>query len=301
MKRLSTWVGALLVVSVAVVTTPAQEKQRPAAQGPRLPPGVKAERNIAYVPDGHERQKLDIYLPEDAKGALPVVVWIHGGGWQGGSKEGCPAVYLVPKGYAAVSVGYRLSQHATFPAQIADCKTALRFLRANAAKYHLDPDRIGVWGASAGGHLVALLGVTGTVKDKDLDGPLYPEQSSRVQGVCDWFGPTDFFRIAGKNPNATNAVAKLLGGPVAEHREKADKASPVTYVNKDAAPFLIMHGDKDPTVPLNQSELFNEALKKAGVDVTLQVLPGAGHGGEQFRTDEVRTTIQEFFDKHLKK
>ncbi len=271
-----------------------------AQQGPRVPEGTTVHRDLAYVKGGHERQKLDLYLPEKAEGPLPVIVWIHGGGWQGGNKDnGGPALPFVKRGYAVASINYRLSQHATYPAQIEDCKAAVRWLRANAKKYNLDPDHIGVWGASAGGHLVALLGTTAGVKELEGDGG-NAEQSSKVQAVVDWFGPADLTRTG---PNAglpDSPVAKLLGGPVKENMEKAAKASPVKYVTKDAAPFLIQHGDKDPTVPYHQSELLEEALKKAGVEVTLTRVEGAGHGGPQFNSPEMRKQVEEFFDRHLK-
>jgi len=159
-------------------------EKSPAAPKPArksaLPEAVRVERNLEYVPGGHERNKLDLYLPAMAEKPLPVVVWIHGGAWRAGSKEGCPAVGLVSRGYAVASINYRLSQHAVFPAQIEDCKAAIRFLRAAAKQYKLDPDHVGVWGASAGGHLVALLGTSGGVKDLEgRRGSL--GQSSRVQ------------------------------------------------------------------------------------------------------------------------
>ena len=155
---------------------------------------------------------------------------------------------LAAKGYAVASINYRLSQHAVFPAQIEDCKAAIRWLRANAAKYHLDPDHIGVWGASAGGHLVALLGTTGSVKELEGKGGNL-DQSSRVQCVVDWFGPTDLATMGGSHDKPGSPESRLIGGPVQENKEKARKASPLTYVSKDSAPFLIMHGDQDNTVP----------------------------------------------------
>ena len=166
------------------------------------------------------------------------------------------------------SINYRLSQHAIFPAQIEDCKAAIRWLRANAAKYHLDADRIGVWGASAGGHLVAMLGTTGSVKELEGKGGNL-DQSSRVQCVVDWFGPSDLPTMGGSHDDPGSPESRLIGGPVQENKEKARKASPLTYVSKDSAPFLIMHGDQDNVVPPGQSELLAEALKKAGVEVTL--------------------------------
>ena len=198
------------------------------------------------------------------------------------------------------SINYRLSQHAVFPAQIEDCKAAIRWLRANAAKYHLDPDHIGVWGASAGGHLVALLGTTGGVKELEGTGGNL-DQSSRVQCVVDWFGPTDMATMGRQADKPGTPVAQLIGGPVQENQEKARKASPLTYVSKDSAPFLIMHGDKDNMVPLQQSEVLAEALKKAGVEVKLQVVKGNGHGGPGFNSPENRKLIEDFFAKHLKR
>ncbi|MBV9122601.1 MAG: alpha/beta hydrolase fold domain-containing protein [Planctomycetes bacterium] len=273
---------------------PAAKDQRGEKSEVHLPPGVKMLRDLAYVPDGHERHLLDLYLPEKADGPLPLIVWIHGGGWQAGNKDHPPGLPLVSKGYALASINYRLSQHAKFPAQIEDCKAAIRWLRANASKYHLDPKRIGVWGASAGGHLVALLGTTGGVKALEGDeGNL--KESSRVQAVVDWFGPTDFMHL--KTQGAQSPVTALLGGSPEVDPEKAREASPITYVGKDDPPFLIMHGDKDPLVPLKQSQELYQALKKAGVDATLEVIPGAGHG---FGGPDINRKVEEFFDKHLK-
>jgi acetyl esterase/lipase len=218
-----------------------------------------------------------------------------------GSKEGGgPALPFLRKGYAVASINYRLSQHAKFPAQIEDCKAAIRWLRAHAKMYHLDPDHIGVWGASAGGHLVALLGTSGDVKDLDgRDGPT--GQSSRVQAVVDWFGPTDVTRMGGAHNRPDSPEGRLIGGPVQENKEKAERANPIAYVSKDDPPFLILHGDKDPTVPFNQSELLADALRKAGVDVTLCPVKGAGHGGREFASEENRRLVEAFFEKHLKR
>jgi acetyl esterase/lipase len=293
MKAKCPWAASLVVLLSGVAPALGQQ-QRP---GQAVPPGTQVFRDLEYVKGGHERQKLDLYLPEKAEGKLPVIVWIHGGAWQAGSKDRCPGLGFVRRGYAMASVGYRLSQHAKFPAQIEDCKTAIRWLRANAAKYHLDPDHIGVWGASAGGHLVALLGTAGNVKELEgKEGNL--DQSSKVQAVVDWFGPTDFRQMRG---GPDSPVSKLLGGAVSENKEKAALASPVTHVSKDAPPFLIMHGDMDPTVSVTQSEALAQALKKAGVDVNLKVLQGAKHGGAEFSSPESLTLIASFFDKHLKK
>jgi acetyl esterase/lipase len=296
MRRNGIGLAAALLLLGWALEAPAQDRRPPQ----KLPEGVKVERDLAYVPGSHERQKLDLYLPEKKPDApLPLIVWVHGGGWQGGNKDNPPGLWLVKKGYALASINYRLSQHAKFPAQIHDCKTAIGWLRANAKKYDLDPQHVGAWGASAGGHLVALLGTTGNGKDLEAAGPgaKYP---SRVQAVVDLFGPTDLLVLAGKRGGAESPIGKLLGGPASEHAEEAKQANPITYVSKNSAPFLILHGDKDTLVPLSQSQLLVDALKKAGVEVRLITLEGAGHGGEAFGKPEVRQAVDDFFDKHLK-
>ena len=288
----------LAMILACVNLAVAQEKAKQPAS--KLPAGVQVLRDLQYVQGGHERNRLDLYLPEKAEGRLPLVCWIHGGGWSTGSKDDCPAVFLATQGYAVASINYRLSQHAIFPAQIEDCKAAIRWLRANAAQHHIDPDHIGVWGSSAGGHLVALLGTTGNVKELEGQGGNL-DQSSRVQCVVDWFGPTDFTTMGGSHDGPTSAEAKLLGGPVQENKEKARKASPLAYAGKDSAPFLIMHGDQDKSVPIQQSEALTEALTKAGVEATFVVVKGNGHGGPGFNSPENRKLIEDFLTKHLRK
>ena len=303
-------IGVLAFAAAAFL----QAAEKPKAEKPKtkqaakqaLPAGTQALRDLEYVPGGHARNKLDLYLPAKADGATaadgarPLVVWIHGGGWEGGSKENCPAVPFLTKGYAVASINYRLSQHAIFPAQIEDCKAAIRWLRANARKYNLDAQHVGVWGASAGGHLVALLGTSGDVKELEGTGGNL-DQSSRVQCVVDWFGPTDFSKMGGWQDKPDSPMAKLVGGPVGEKMERAAKANPITYTTKDDAPTLIMHGTDDKLVPMNQSELLDEALRKAGVESTLIIVPGNGHGGPGFTSPENRKRIEEFFAKHLRK
>ena len=156
-----------------------------------------------------------------------------------------------------------------------------------------------MWGGSAGGHLVALLGTSDDMKELEgKDGPA--GRSCRTQAVVDWFGPTDVTKIGGSHDGPGSPEARLLGGHVQENKEKAERANPITYVSKDDPPFLIMHGDKDPMVPFSQSELLEEALRKAGVDVTFRPVNGAGHGGREISSEENRRLIGEFFDKHLK-
>lgn len=257
--------------------------------------------NIPYVDGGTDKQRLDLYLPPDGNATRhPLLVWIHGGGWAGGSKRDCPAKGLLAHGFVVASVEYRFSQDAIFPAQIEDCKSAIRWLRAHAAEYGIDPEKVAVWGASAGGHLVALLGTTGGSKLFDKGANL--EQSSRVQCVIDFFGPTDFLHYGENSENfqqTNNLVAKLIGGPIAQHQEAAKLASPLYFVSKDSAPFLIMQGDSDNLVPLQQSQVLHAALDKAGVENTLKVLPGSGHGGAAFGSPESLKLMADFVARHL--
>lgn len=288
----------LTTLCLAVVLPAAVRAQQPPAQ--RLPEGTRVLRDLAYVAGGHERQKLDLYLPAQGE-KRPLIIWVHGGAWLGGSKAQCPALPFLEQGYAVASINYRLSQHALYPAQIQDCKAAVRWLRAHAREYGLDADRFGAWGASAGGHLVALLGTAGDAQEFEVGENL--EFSSKVQAVCDWFGPTDLTQMSKRwstmdHDAADSPESKLIGGPVQQHPDKCARANPITFVSKDDPPFLIMHGDKDPLVPLHQSELLHTALKQAGVEVKLHVVAGAGHG---FGGPELQRMVREFFARHLKK
>jgi acetyl esterase/lipase len=272
------------------------------AASPEANEGPAVYRNMPYVTNGHERQKLDLFLPKDGNNS-PLIIRIHGGAWLGGNKTGEGPQDYVRNGYAVASIGYRLSQHAIFPAQIQDCKSAIRFLRANAQKYNLDPNRFAVWGPSAGGHLAALVGTTGDVKEFDVGENL--NVSSKVQAVVDYFGPIDLLRMdEGREPNSMYHISpdspesKLIGGNVLDNPEKAKKASPITYITKDTPPFLIVHGDKDPLVPHRQSEILEAALKKAGIPVTLYIVKGGVHGG--FKDPNVPKLTKEFFEKYLK-
>lgn len=269
------------------------------------------ERDIAYIADGDDAQKLDIYLPEAAaEKPLPLIVHIHGGGWRGGSKFPCPVMHMVLKGYAVASVEYRFSQKAVFPAQIQDCQAAIRWLRAHRTEYNFDPERIGVIGASAGGHLSALVGTAGGKNAFPRIGG-NDDQSDSVKAVCDYYGPTDFSTVAqqaGEDRNIKNIFqfnapsdpySSLIGSNLND-KPKSDAVSPVHYVSKDSAPVLILHGTHDALVPFAQSEEFAERLNKSGVEVWLQKLPGSGHGGPAFGKPALTALIQNFFDKHLK-
>ncbi|HTQ38785.1 MAG TPA: alpha/beta hydrolase [Pirellulales bacterium] len=284
----------LLLASVAFAAEPAA--------------GVKSELNIPYVENGHQRQVLDLYVPdESAQKPWPLVIWIHGGAWLAGSRAHPPVMYLTHNGFALASIDYRFSQDAVWPAQIFDCKAAVRFLRANAAKYHLDPDHFGVGGDSAGGHLAAMLGASGDVQE--LEGDLGNSGvSSRVQAVLDWFGPTDISQIVHqsspkallKHDGPNSPEARLLGGPIEDKAELARTANPITYISPSDPPFLIMHGDADRIVPHAQSVILAKALIDAGVQETFKTLPGADHEAPQFHSPENQRLIVDFFSQQLK-
>lgn len=266
-----------------------------------LPSGVTAEKDIVFTTTEHCPLKLDVYRPVESDGPLPTILFIHGGGWAKGDKASAlgTAAWIVPDGYAVVSANYRLTGTAQWPAQINDCYEAVRWVRRNAGEYGFDGNRIGVWGTSAGGHLVALMGT------RPSDGT--EKVSSHVQAVCDWFGPTDLLTMP---PNvvtekrsfeqvAKSNGAKLLGAPVPTIPEKAKQASAFHNVSPDDAPTLIMHGSEDPGVPLEQSEKFFKALQAAGVPSTLHIVQGAGHGGKEFQSEESREVVRQFFAQHL--
>lgn len=272
----------------------------------QIPKDVVYRSDVKFGQGGDRALKMDILHPRTLPNVpMPVLVWIHSGAFRGGSKrEGLPQLLpFAQQGYFCATIEYRLSHEAIFPAQIEDCKCGIRYLRVHAKMFHLDPDRIGVWGSSAGGYLAALLGITHHVKEFEGKGG-WEGFSSRVQAVCDWFGPTDFLRISDFpsqiDRNAANAPeALLIGGPLQENKEKVARANPITYLTKEASPFLIMHAEDDPLVPFNQSQLLVEALQQAGVEVTFEVIEGGKHDGKKFYSPDVLKKVENFFKKHL--
>jgi len=279
---------------------------RPSGAG-GSPEGVKKLADLDYAATGNPRQMLDLYLPEKPVGEdpLPVVVFIHGGGWQSGEKSGGGGKVgqLVASGkYAGASIGYRLSGEAQWPSQIHDCKAAIRWIKAHAAEYGLDPERIAVWGTSAGGHLVAMLGVSNGVEG--LEGTIgdHLDQSGKVRCVLDFFGPTEMLTMGDHastlDHNApTSPESKLIGGTLQEHPDLARNASPIEHVTADDAPHLIVHGSEDPMVPYPQSVDYEKRLEAAGVPVTFITVEGGGHGkGFGKSVDEA---VASYLGKHL--
>jgi len=264
-------------------------------------------RDLRYGPAGTSNL-LDLYLPERVSpNPVPLIVFIHGGAWVMGSKLLCPAVIAVHHGYAVASINYRLATLAPFPAQLFDCKGAVRWLRAHAADYGLDARRVAVFGESAGGHLAALVGTTGDdpALEGDVGGNL--DQSSTVQAVIDWFGPTDLIALADVLRNSPDTPAslkreptpltRLLGGPIDQRHDVAQQANPIHYVDHATPPFVIMHGLADPLVPPEQSRLLADALHAAGVPSDLTLIPGAGQVGQAFAKPAIVKKLFAFLEK----
>jgi len=278
-------------------------------------PGEPAEsvvRDVEYVPGGGIRNTLDVYVPKNAPKPLPTVLYLHGGGWTEGDKDGASyARELVKHGYAVVAANYRYSTQAPFPAQLEDCKAAVRWIRANAGSYGFDPDRIGATGDSAGGHLTALLATTGGAKAYDK-GPNLGQRSD-VQAALVLYGPEnlvyqtmkkDFEKVGvGKDKAqwAFDCASKLLGADPSKNLAKAKDASPFFHISAKTAPLMAIHGKEDVVVPYPQSVDFIEALKKAGVESKLILVEGMGHGpaGKCFENGRAEEAL-EFLDAHLK-
>ena len=256
-------------------------------------PGIDVWKGITYTRVGRHNLKLDLFIPRDAPRPVPLVVYIHGGGWGGLDRTEGFANNLPQHGFALATVDYRLSGEAPYPAQIEDCKAAIRWLRVHAADYGYGADKIGAIGDSAGGNLVALLGVTAGNPALEADEG-NPGVSSRVQAVADYFGPTDI--IALDRHEKQGFIAQFLGGPVDEKQALARQASPLFLVTADASPFLIVHGDSDKVVPIQQSIDFYHALQKAGVPVQFYTMPHAGHGANNAQATQLVVAL---FDKYL--
>jgi len=262
-----------------------------------------------------EAEKLDIYLPNDGTGPFPVIVSIHGGAFIGGDKNDgqvVPMLEGLKRGYAVVSINYRLSGEATIPAQINDVKAAIRFLRANASKYNINPDKIAAWGGSAGANLAALAGTSGGVKELEDLSLGNSEQSSSVQAVVDWFGPINFltmddqFKQSGIQGQVHNTIdspeSKLLGKLLTEAPELVNLQNPETFISSDDPAFFIQHGTKDALVPAQQSVGFAAKLTEViGTDkVSFELLEGATHGDAMFSTANNVKKVFDFLDKYLK-
>ena len=260
-------------------------------------------RDIEYGTADHLSLKLDLYLPAARKS--PLIVWVHGGAWRAGSRQEMPLGRLVEQGYAVASIDYRLSTVAPFPAQAHDIKGAIRFLRAKAGEYGYDADRLAIAGASAGAHLAALVGVTNGDKALECSVGGNLDQSSDVRAIVSLFGASDLTTIlAQSTPHGLEvrvpALQLLLGGQPAEKPDLAKLASPVEHIDAQDPPLLLVHGDADPQMPLEQSRELAAAYQKAGCQVHLEIIPGAVHGGPQFFDEARIALIKGFLDGALR-
>jgi acetyl esterase/lipase len=275
------------------------------------PGGVLLERDIVYARAGGQELRLNLARPAAGAGPFPLIVCIHGGGWQGGDKNHFDPVirWLAQGGYVAATVQYRLAPQHRFPAQLDDAQAAVRYLRARANQWNIDPDRVGALGVSAGGHLALLLGLMDDALNRDGPGGA-SVPPSKVQAVVNYFGPSDLRPLvawaqrrdggqAGSGA-AADLVVNLLGTRDAR-APIVSRASPVTHISGDDPPVLTFHGTHDGLVPLQQSAGLHEALRAAGVTEQLVIIEGAGHGwGGEHKTRTDRLT-REFFDRHLKR
>ena len=247
--------------------------------------GVTAHRDQPYGRQQadrsrHGRQRFDLHLPAGCNaGGMPLVVWIHGDTWRDGSKADCPVVWLANQGYAVASIGYRLSDTAVFPAQLDDCREAIAEIERNAEVWGIDRNRVAVVGSGAGGHLAALVGLASPATPPGSNAADVPGDNPvpRIAAVCAVAAPASLTTLGPEQDRPHSPASQLVGGPLPEFREAAQRASPVTYVSADDPPVLILHGAADDTVPAKQAVEFDASLKAAGVDSTLVVLPTVGH------------------------
>jgi acetyl esterase/lipase len=281
-----------------------------ATQGSLLRPATRwhTYRDLRYSDAGAgDSTSLDLYVPDNGADQVPLIVWIHGGGWIAGSKdkECAPRdADMMSRGFAVACMNYRLTPEAEWPAQIVDVKSAIRALRVDAARYRLYGPKIGVWGASAGGHLAAMAGAAGNVPEWDVGANL--DVSSRVQAVVDDFGPTDLLSdVRDQSSPPIEAaqemlITSLIGGPRHSNPDNARSASPAYWVDGDEPPFVIWHGDQDKAVPLSQSRELRDRLRAVGVPVQFTVGRGIGHGGPRAYGPERIQALAEFFDVNLR-
>jgi len=260
------------------------------------------EQGIEYSNPNDQHLQLNLARPKEARGKLPAVLCIHGGGFRAGKRERWDQLcqQLAERGYVATTVTYRLAPKYQFPAAVHDVKAAVRWLRANADKYKIDPERIGVVGDSAGGHLAQYLGVTGDVPSLEGDGG-NADQSSRVTCVVNYYGPSDLTKSYGKSVDAAEVLPLWLGGDATKEHRKHIVASPLYWVTPAAAPTLLIHGTEDPYVNYEQAGWIHDKLKAAQVEVELLTLQGAGHGFKGADAEKAEKAMLEFFDQHLKK
>ncbi len=293
----------IIFFGVLINTTYAQS---PKPKTDIFPAGTTVYENISYANDTLKKHLLDIYLPPVKKLSYPLIVWIHGGAWMLNDKYADMGYMtntiklFMDNGYAVASIDYRYSTTAPFPAQIQDCNQAIEFLFENAAQYNIDDSKIALIGFSSGGHLASLIGLSNNNHVKAFY-PNKKEPKFKISLVLDFYGPSDLLTLKGNdNKDPRNPITLLLGGMVADHPDLAKKASPITYVDKDDPPFLIVQGEKDESVNPDQSVLLSEKLKKFGVKNELIIVPGAPHFGVMFDTEPIRKSILALLNEYVR-
>ncbi|HTE02191.1 MAG TPA: alpha/beta hydrolase [Mucilaginibacter sp.] len=271
-----------------------------------FPKGTILYGNISYANDTLKKHQLDIYLPPGGKKLYPMVIWVHGGAWMTNDKHADMSYMkstlkgFIDSGYAVASIDYRHSTTAVFPAQIQDCNQAVEFLYQNAPKYRIDHNRMALIGFSAGGHLASLLALSNNNNVKAFY-PAGKKPNFKIKLVLDFYGPSDFSSLKGLNDtDPKNPVSLLLGAPAAERPDLAKTASPITYIDKNDPPFLIVQGEKDESVNPAQSMLLSFRLKDVGVNNELVIVPGAPHYGEMFDAEYIRKKVFLFLGEYLK-
>jgi acetyl esterase/lipase len=267
-----------------------------------VPDDVEFEAGIEYANPDNQHLQLNMARPKKAMSSMPAVLCIHGGGFRAGTRQSYDGtcIKLAQHGYVAFTCTYRLAPKFQYPAAVHDVKAAVRWIRANAAKYGIDPERIGVMGGSAGGHLAQFLAVTGDVKKFDGDGG-NPTVSSKVACVVNYYGPSDFTKSYGKSVDAAEVLPLWLGGNLETARQKHIESSPLNWVTPDAAPTLCIHGTKDKYVAHEQAVWMVDRLKSCGVEAELLTWQGAGHGFSGKDAQTAEQAMLAFFAKHLQK
>ena len=304
MKKIIFKIAPVLIISLLAHLASAQMPERIKNI---FPAGTIMHQNIPYDTDTLKRHKLDIYLPQNAKRNLPLVVWLHGGAWMLNDKYADMGYMkntvksFLEEGYAFASIDYRYSTEAIFPAQIQDCNQALAFLYTHAEKYHLDKDKIALIGFSAGGHLASLVALSNNnrVATFSKNGKQPP---FKIKAVIDFYGPFNFLALTPKTKtdDPKDPLTLLLGASPLDRPDLAIFASPSSYVDKNDPPFLIFHGEKDESVPYTQSVLLNSYLNIAKVKNELTIVPGAPHYGEMYDVAPFRNKISAFLQTYLK-
>ena len=267
-----------------------------------IPEDVIFQKDIEFSNPDDQHLQLNLARPKNGTGPFPAIICIHGGGFRAGTRDGhnVLCVTLAQHGFVALTVTYRLAPKYQFPAAVYDVKAAVRWLRANAQKYNLDPERIGATGDSAGGHLAHFLGVTAGVPEFEGTGG-NPGFSTRVSCVVDYYGPTDFTKSYGKSVDAAEVLPLFFGGNLETARQKHIIGSPLNWVTPDSAPTLLIHGTDDKYVAYEQAVWMRDRLASSGVEVELLTLDGAGHGFKGEDATKARNALIAYFEKHLKK